>query len=149
MANKRAARKRSKRAPRRPPPKAPASGVEFDHLFIGTSEFQGSWRFWTEVIGLAGQGKWGNPECAGTVSAGGGSFTIAQGEEGPYEELGYDVTNGKPQLYLRTPDIDKLHAEVVKRGAKVLRPPLTTHYGAKCFSVAGPDGMVVVFTEKR
>lgn len=145
MAKEKAPKKRAKRSAT----KAKAKGVEFDHLFIGTSDFAGSWKFWTEIVGLTGHAKWGKPEYAGTVGAGSGAITIAQGEEGPYEEFGYDVTNGRPQLYLRTPDVDKLHAQVVKRGAKVIRAPLTTHYGARGFSIAGPDGMVVVFTQSK
>jgi predicted enzyme related to lactoylglutathione lyase len=81
------------------------------------------------------------------VGLGEASITMAQGEEGPYEELGYTVRNGALQVYLRTDDVDALHAAMAKRGAKVLRAPLSTHYGARCFSVEGPDGMVVVFTQ--
>ena len=147
MAKKRASKKRTKAAPKRGPKKAKAPAVELDHLFLGTRDFAGSWKFWSQVVGLVPQGTWGSPEYAGTLGAGGSSIVIAQGEEGPYDELGYDVANGKPQVYLRAPDVDKLHAAMVKRGAKVLRTPLTTHYGARCFSVEGPDGMVVVFTQ--
>ncbi len=149
MAKKRTPKELAKRAARRPASKAEPRGVEFGHLFIGTADFAGSCKFWTEVVGLRGQGKWGNPEYAGTVGAGSGSFTIAQSEEGPCDELGYKLMSGNPQLSLRAPHINKLHAKLAKRGAKVLRPPLTTHYGVRCFSVEGPDGMAVLFTEKR
>lgn len=148
MAKKKAPKKREA-TPKRKAATKPARGIEVDHMFIGTSDFAGSWRFWTEVVGLKGRGKWGSPEHAGTLGAGHAAITIAQGQEGPHDELGYAVSNGRPQLYLRARDIDALHARMAKRGAKVLRAPLTTHYGARCFSVEGPDGMVVVFTEKR
>lgn len=123
--------------------------LRLDHLFIGTADFAGAWRFWTEVVGLKGQAKWGNPEYGGTVEMSGSTITIAQGEEGPYDELGYVVENGRPQLYLHTPDVDKLHGEIAARGGKVLRAPVTTHFGARCFSIEGPDGMVVVFTQAK
>jgi hypothetical protein len=126
-----------------------APAVEFDHLFVGTSSFAEAWRFWTHVVGLEGRAQWGNPVYAGTLGAGASSITVAQGEEGPYEELGYEVKNGRPQVYMRAASVDKLHRAMVKRGAKVLRGPLTTHYGARCFSVEGPDGMVVVFEQAR
>jgi predicted enzyme related to lactoylglutathione lyase len=149
MARKRAYKGRKKRGGRARKPRPKGGALEVDHLFLGTSDFARAWSFWTDVVGLRGEGKWGDPEYAGSVRAGGASLVLAQGEEGPHDELGYDVENGKPQLYLRCPDVDSLHARLVKRGAKVLRAPLTTHYGARCFSVEGPDGMVVVFTEKR
>lgn len=121
----------------------------FDHLFLGTADFGKAWDFWTRVVGLAGQSRWGSPQYAGSVKlGGGGSITLAQGEEGPYDELGYSVENGRPQLYLRTSDVDSLHAAMKKRGAKVLRGPLTTHYGVRCFSLEGPDGLVVVVAQK-
>ena len=138
--------RRGKR-PRTTKPKPPT--VEFDHLFIGATSFAISWDFWTRVMGLEATSKWGNPEYAGTVALGAGSVTVAQGEEGPYDELGYHVMNGKPQLYLRTKDVDALHKKLAGHGAKVLRGPLTTHYGARCFSVEGPDGMVVVITQAK
>jgi len=137
---------RAKR-PRSTKPKA--TTVEFDHLFIGATSFGTSWDFWTRVMGLEAKSKWGNPEYAGTVALGSGSVTVAQGEEGAYDELGYEVRNGRPQLYLRTKDVDALHNALAKRGANILRAPLTTHYGARCFSVEGPDGMVVVITQAK
>ncbi len=130
-------------------PRSPARSPEFDHIFLGTADFAKAWDFWTNVVGLKGKSKWGSPEYGGTLKLGGGSIALAQGEEGRYEELGYTVSNGNPQLYLRTADVDRLHGQMVKRGAKVLREPQTTHYGARCFSIEGPDGLVVVFTEKR
>jgi len=148
-----ARKKTSKRGPSglkaRAAPRRSGGAPEFDHLFVGTADFAKAWDFWTQVVGLTGESKWGSPEYAGSVRLGGGSVTVAQGEEGPYDELGYTVENGKPQLYLSTPNVDKLHGQMAKRGAKVLRAPLTTHYGARCFSVEGPDGMVVVFTQRR
>ena len=128
-------------------PKVPL--IEFDHLFIGTANFAAAWDFWTTTLGLPAQSKWGSPEYAGSIHLGTGGVTLAQGEEGPYDELGHHVMNGKPQLYLRTKDVDALHKQLAGRGAKVLRTPLTTHYGARCFSVEGPDGMVVVITQAK
>ena len=149
MAKKKASKQGRSKRPSRSGPRSSGGAPEFDHLFLGTADFGKAWGFWRQVVGLEGLSKWGSPKYAGSVRLGGGSITLAQGEEGPHEELGYVVANGKPQLYLRTSDVDKLHAQVAKRGAKVLRAPLTTHYGARGFSVEGPDGMVVVFSEER
>jgi len=151
--------RRKRAAPRRRAPKAakgrkgaprpPGHGVELDHLFLGTSDFAASWSFWSDTVGLEGLSSWGDPKYAGSLRLGGGSITVAAGEEGPYEELKYEVEHGRPQLFLRTPDLSALHRRMVARGATVLAGPLTTHWGARCFSARGPDGLVVVFVEGK
>lgn len=144
-APRKAKRSKAKAALKKKPPGRAAPQI--DHLFVATRDFVGSWKFWTEVMGLEGQSKWGNPEYAGTIKVGSASITIAQGEEGFYEELGYTTQAGKPQLYLRTRDLARTVALVRARGGKVLRAPLTTHYGARVASIEGPDGMVVALVE--
>jgi catechol 2,3-dioxygenase-like lactoylglutathione lyase family enzyme len=142
---------RPKRSPNRKTKAKPQGGDElaFDHVFLATRDFPRAWKFWTEVVGLKGASKWGTPEYAGSVKLGDGSIVVAQGEEGFYDELGYTSEVGKPQLYVRARDVDGLHRRMVERGANVVRSPLTTHFGLRCFSVEGPDGMVVVFVEAK
>jgi catechol 2,3-dioxygenase-like lactoylglutathione lyase family enzyme len=72
------------------------------------------------------------------------------------------VCSGKVTLHLipasRTPrqpghgavaidvdDVDALHAELVKRGGKVLRAPADQDYGMRTFDVADPDGNMLFF----
>lgn len=148
--------KKPKRAVKRKRPKSgtpkkssAGSGLDFDHLFLATRDFERAWKFWTQAVGLKGISRWGSPEYAGSIALGGGSIVIAQGEEGFYDELGYTSEVGKPQLYVRALDVDALHRQMVSRGVNIVRSPLTTHFGLRCFSVEGPDGMVVVFTQKR
>jgi hypothetical protein len=144
------ARKGKSSAPRPKAPGPTAGGrLELDHLFLGTADFGASWSFWSQTVGLEGLSSWGDPKYAGSLKLGGGSITVAETAEGPYGELAYEVRHGRPQLFLRTVDLDALHRRMVKRGATVLAGPLTTHWGARCFSVKGPDGLVVVFVEGR
>ena len=42
-------------------------------------------------------------------------------------------------------DVDTLHAELLRRGAKVLKPPLDYAYGMRDFDVADPDGNQLTF----
>jgi len=141
------AKARPKRAARKAAPKKSRAGdsFEFDHMFLATRDFAKTWKFWTEVVGLKAESKWGDPEYAGSVKLGSGSIVVAQGEEGFYDELGYTSEVGKPQIYVRTRDVDGLYRQMVGRGVNVVRSPLTTHFSRRCFSVEGPDGMVVVF----
>ena len=62
MAKKKAVKRRARRDATKGAARAKPPGIEFDHLFLGTSDFNGSWRFWTEVVGLPGRAKWGKPE---------------------------------------------------------------------------------------
>lgn len=145
---KRAA-KRTKPIRGKPRKSGAGAGFDLDHLFLATRDFERTWKFWTQVVGLKGISRWGSPEYAGSIALGGGSIVIAQGEEGFYDELGYTSEVGKPQIYLRTHDVDALYRQMVARGANIVRSPLTTHFGLRCFSVEGPDGMVVVFVESK
>jgi catechol 2,3-dioxygenase-like lactoylglutathione lyase family enzyme len=148
--------KKTRRAAKGKKPKARAQkkrgapdGLDFDHLFLATRDFERTWKFWTQVVGLKAISRWGSPEYAGSIALGSGSIVIAHGEEGFYDELGYTSEVGKPQLYVRTRDVDALHRQMVSRGANIVRSPLATHFGLRCFSVEGPDGMVVVFVQSK
>jgi predicted enzyme related to lactoylglutathione lyase len=42
-------------------------------------------------------------------------------------------------------DVDALHAELVARGAKVLKPPQDYDYGMRDFDIVDPDGNQLTF----
>lgn len=147
---RKAERKAEPKAARNAKGPAPAGPrIEVDHLFLGTSDFGQSWEFWTQTVGMEGLSSWGDPKYAGSVKLGGGAITVAEGEERRNEELGYEVRHGQPQLFLRTDNLTALHRRMKSRGAKILAGPKETHWGARCFSTEGPDGMVVVFVEGK
>ncbi len=43
-------------------------------------------------------------------------------------------------VYVRVPDVDAVHEELVSRGANILRPPEDEPYGMRDFVVEGPEG---------
>jgi len=137
--------------PASPPPPANTKGarIEFDHVFLPTKSFEAAWTWWTDVVGLEPESKWGTPEKAGQVKLGDGAIVVAQGQEGYYEELGYFSLVGRPQIYLRTKDLDGLHARLKSKGVTIVREPLTTHFGLRAMSVEGPDGMILVFVQAQ
>ena len=45
-------------------------------------------------------------------------------------------------------DVDGLHAELVKRGAKVLKAPMDYDYGMRDFDVVDPDGNQLTFDKE-
>jgi catechol 2,3-dioxygenase-like lactoylglutathione lyase family enzyme len=48
-------------------------------------------------------------------------------------------------VYLRVPDADALHAELVERGAEILEPPSDRPYGMRDFTVAAPEEYRISF----
>lgn len=129
--------------------KAPqVKGLE--HLYLPTGRFDEAWRFWTEVAGGKAVETWGEGERkSGVVSFAGQSIVLGGEEEREEdEELGYPVRHGAATLYFSTNDISKLYKDLANRGAKVLRGPLKTHWGAKVMTVKAGDA-VVAFVENK
>ena len=51
--------------------------------------------------------------------------------------------NGAIAVFVK--DVDALHAELIGRGVKVLKPPQDYDYGMRDFDVADPDGNQLTF----
>jgi len=56
---------------------------------------------------------------------------------------GWPPGNGAIAVFVK--DVDALHAELIARGAKVLKPPQDYDYGMRDFDVADPDGNQLTF----
>ena len=50
-------------------------------------------------------------------------------------------------VYLTVEGVDRLHADVVQRGAEILSRPTTKPWGLREFSLRTPDGHRIVFGE--
>jgi len=123
-------------------------GLELDHLYIPTSNFDEAWKFWIEVVGLTAVRTWGEgPHRAGQATAGETRFVIARVDGGTKEEFGYTTQHGKPEIFIRTSQIDQQYNRAKSRGAKFVRALFKTHWGPRAFSVEGPDLTVVTFIE--
>jgi catechol 2,3-dioxygenase-like lactoylglutathione lyase family enzyme len=56
---------------------------------------------------------------------------------------GWTPGNGAIAVFVK--DVDALHAELIARGAKVLKPPQGYDYGMRDFDVTDPDGNQLTF----
>ena len=57
---------------------------------------------------------------------------------------------GHGAVYILVDDVDSVHADLVKRGAKVLKAPKDYDYGLRDFDVADLDGNMIFFaTESK
>jgi hypothetical protein len=121
-----------------------------DHLFLPTRDFAKAWEFWTGAAGAEVQAQWGGgAHQAGLATVGGLDVVVTQEDEvSEQEELGYPVEHGRPVLFLSTPDLDALHRALARAGAKILRAPLTTHWGRRAMTVKAGD-LVLAFVEKK
>ena len=121
-----------------------------EHLYLPTGQFEDAWKFWTEVAGGEAGELWGEPgKRSGMVSFAGQSIVLGSDDEtGEDGELGYPVKHGLATLYFSTPNLNKLYKDLANRGAKILRGPLTTHWGAKVMTVRAGDA-VVAFVESK
>ena len=52
---------------------------------------------------------------------------------------------GNGGIYVFVRDVDRVHAELVERGAKVIKPPQDYDYGMRDFEVVDLDGNQLVF----
>lgn len=48
-------------------------------------------------------------------------------------------------VYVRVSDVDRLHEELLGRGAEVLRAPQDEPYGMRDFTASGPEGLRLTF----
>jgi predicted enzyme related to lactoylglutathione lyase len=118
------------------------------HLFLPVSRFGEGWEFWTRILGLEARAEWGEGTGKAGMAGLGGAHVVVSGEPaGPSPEFGYASRHGVPQVFLAAEGLDALCAAVKGRGGKVLREPFRTHWGPRCFTVEGPDGLVVGFLE--
>ena len=56
---------------------------------------------------------------------------------------GWTPGNGAIAVFVK--DVDALHAELIGRGVKVLKPPQDYDYGMRDFDVTDPDGNQLTF----
>lgn len=54
-------------------------------------------------------------------------------------------TPGQSQLCLFVADVDAIHAELARRGARITKPPETYPYGMREFDLTDPDGNRLIY----
>jgi predicted enzyme related to lactoylglutathione lyase len=73
------------------------------------------------------------------------------------DEVGIHLKRGEPRprrkveeawdAYFEMRGLDALHADVVSRGAQIVRGPERTEYGMRELDVSDPDGCILCFAE--
>ena len=136
--------------PQKPGAAAKPQIFELDHIFLPTRSFEKAWDFWAGAAGGDVGAMWeGDGHQAGQVRVGGVNIVVTQEEQAAAEtELGYPIEHGRPVLFFKTPDLDRLYRDLANRGAPILRGPLDTHWGKRAMTVA-VGAMVLAFVEDK
>lgn len=121
-----------------------------DHVFLPAGRFEKAWGFWTAIAGGEAVAQWGGgSHQAGHVRFGGVDVVVSQEDEDvEQEELGYPIEHGRPVLFFASPDLNALHRALSRAGARIVRKPLTTHWGRRAMTVRAGK-MVLAFVEKK
>jgi predicted enzyme related to lactoylglutathione lyase len=97
-------------------------------------------RHYREVCGFRITNSFGEPPLFGIVERDGHGLHIKRGE--PRTRRSVDEAW---DAYFEVEGIDVLHAELLAKGARVVRGPEAMPYGMKEFDIIDPDGYVLCF----
>jgi catechol 2,3-dioxygenase-like lactoylglutathione lyase family enzyme len=94
-----------------------------------------SQRYYRDALGFKIDWEHGDPPDFGSVSRGDSMLFMCQGCQG----------NPGSWMMIFTPDVDRLHDELARRGAIIKLPPTNMPWGMREMQVADPDGNVIRF----
>jgi catechol 2,3-dioxygenase-like lactoylglutathione lyase family enzyme len=92
-------------------------------------------RYYRDVLGFKIDWEHGEPPSFGSISRGDAVVFLCQGCQG----------NPGSWMMIFTPSVDRLHAEISRRGAIIKAPPTDMPWGLREMHVADPDGNVIRF----
>lgn len=98
---------------------------------LQTPDYPQARHFFTEILGFEPTEE--RPTANAFVSANGAGLAIRENKD-TKPPLGAGIT-----VYFTVPDLEKYHAELVKRGAKISEPLHDMPFG-RTFTVQAPDG---------
>jgi catechol 2,3-dioxygenase-like lactoylglutathione lyase family enzyme len=94
-----------------------------------------SQRYYRDALGFKIDWEHGDPPDFGSVSRGDAALFMCQGCQG----------NPGSWMMIFTPSVDRLHDELVRKGAIIKLPPTDMPWGMREMQVADPDGNVIRF----
>ncbi len=101
--------------------------------------------YYRDKLGFRYDRLWGEPPGFIIVQRDTAGFMLRGGQEGgkPQPNRRLDPWAWDAYVYVR--DADVLHAELVERGADIVRPPEDQFYGCRDFEVRDLDGYILCF----
>ncbi|MDA8371638.1 MAG: VOC family protein [Nocardiopsaceae bacterium] len=110
-------------------------------VLLRPTDLERSRAFYRDVLGLAVFREFGTPPDHGTVFFLGGGFLELSGR------ADHPPQPGAVRLWLQVPDIAEARADLVGKGAKVVREPVREPWGLLEMWIADPDGLEICIVE--
>ena len=109
-------------------------------VLVHPTDFERSFRFYAESLGLHVYRQWGSGSTRGVVFFLGGGFLELSGSSatGASESVA---------LWLQVRDVDALGQELEEAGVEIIELPTDTPWGLKEMQIRDPDGLSIVIVE--
>jgi predicted enzyme related to lactoylglutathione lyase len=109
-------------------------------VLVRPTDFERSFRFYAESLGLHVYREWGSGSTRGVVFFLGGGFL----ELSDYSRTGASESEG---LWLQVRDVDVVGGELEETGVDIIEPPTDKPWGLREMQVRDPDGLRIVIVE--
>ena len=109
-------------------------------VLLRPTDFERSFRFYAESLGLHLYREWGRGSTRGVVFFLGGGFLELSGSSrtGASESIG---------LWLQVPDVDAVGRELEEAGVDIIEFPADKPWGLREMHIRDPDGLRIVIVE--
>jgi predicted enzyme related to lactoylglutathione lyase len=109
-------------------------------VLLHPTDFERSFRFYTESLGLHVYREWSSGSTRGVVFFLGGGFLELSGSSRA-------ETSESVGLWLQVPDVDALGHELEEAGVDIIEVPTDKPWGLREMQVRDPDGLSIVIVE--
>jgi predicted enzyme related to lactoylglutathione lyase len=109
-------------------------------VLVHPTDFECSFRFYAESLGLHLYREWGSGSTRGVVFFLGGGFLELSGSS--RTEASESVS-----LWLQAPDVDAVGDELEEAGVDVIERPTEKPWGLREMQIRDPDGLTIVIVE--
>jgi predicted enzyme related to lactoylglutathione lyase len=109
-------------------------------VLVHPTDFERSFRFYAESLGLHVYREWGSGSTRGVVFFLGGGFLELSGSSRP-------VTSGSVSVWLQVRDVDAVGHELEQAGVDIIEVPTEKPWGLREMQIRDPDGLSIVIVE--
>lgn len=109
-------------------------------VLLRPTDFERSFRFYAQTLGLHIYREWGTGSTRGVVFFLGGGFIELSGSSGA-------PSSEKVSLWLQVRDVDAVGHELNAAGVEILEPPVDKPWGLREMRIQDPDGVRLVIIE--
>ena len=109
-------------------------------VLLRPTDFERSFRFYAQTLGLHIYREWGAGSMRGVVFFLGGGFLELSGSSDA-------ASSEKVSLWLQVRDVDAIGHELKAAGVEILKPPVDKPWGLREMRIQDPDGVRLVIVE--